>query len=308
KGGKAEGEKASPQPSTAVTLSRSVNPSQYVLGPGDQLTISLWGEYNSIEGLSISAEGKISLETIGELKLAGLTLEQAEALLKVSVSKFYRNVQSGISLSTLRTFKVSVLGAVNSPGTYTASLDTRVSEVIALAGGVLPGGSIRHIQVRKGSQVRTTCDLNAFLRQGSEAANPYLQDGETIFVPPVKGPLVRVFDLAAASPDRGKEDTSPPALPIEYELEHNSTLATLVTDLGGLNPGWDLDNTYVIRSPPSSTETQKIRVDMRGLMIHQDRNKDVPLQNGDQVYFGTQLRSPYLNGKGELVGIEKPYR
>src|SRR5579885_2253405 len=116
----------------AVILSKRVDPAQYVLGPGDSLVINLWGEYDEVYEQTVSAEGKISLPTIGELMVSGETLARAEARLGVEVRKYYRNVQSGISLLGLRQFKVAVLGAVQEPGSYPATLDMRVSDVVAL--------------------------------------------------------------------------------------------------------------------------------------------------------------------------------
>lgn len=292
-----------------VTLSRVIDPGRYVLGPGDRLTVTLWGEYSSVESVTISADGKVSLDTIGELKLVGLTLDQARALLKAAMVKYYRNVDGGISLGGLRLFKVWVLGAVNAPGSYSATLDTRVSELVSLAGGVLPGGSRRSIAVKKDGKVRAVADLNAFLRRGDEGANPFLQDGDTVFIPPLTGPLIRVFDLAAGAP--GESETRgispPPSAPMEIELADHQRFSDLVFELGGLNPSWDPDSAYVVRSLPGKEGMTKIKVDLEQLLIHHNVANDVVLQNGDQVFLGAQLRSPFLNGKGELVGIEKPY-
>lgn len=130
----------------------------------------------------VTPDGKISLPTIGNLKVRGLTL--AEALIESEVQRYYRNVKSGLSLTSLRVFEVLVLGEVQRPGTYLATPVKRVSEVMAQAGAVLPGGSQRHVQVRRNGQMYATADLAAFLRRGDESANPFLHDGDVIFVPP----------------------------------------------------------------------------------------------------------------------------
>lgn len=294
-------------------LSKVVDPTRYVLGPGDRLIVSLWGEYSSLEHVTVSADGKVSLDTIGELKLVGLTLEQARALLKTAVVKYYRNVDSGISLSGLRSFKVWVLGAVSAPGSFSATLDTRASEMIGQAGGVLPGGSRRSIQVKRDGKVRAMADLNAFLRRGDDTADPFLQDGDMIFVPPLTGSLIRIFDLAAPMAAGGEKEAkgnvaTSSAAPIEFELAENQKLSDLVFELGGLNPNWDPDSAYVVRNHPGKEGgVTKIKVELEQLLIYHNTAKDVMLQNGDQVFFGAQLRSPFLNGKGELIGIEKPY-
>lgn len=290
-----------------LTLFKQIDPAKYVLGPGDGLTINLWGEYDSFEEQNVSAEGKISLPTIGELKVSGLSLVQAEALLKRSVEKYYRNVTSGLSLTALRTFKVAILGAVHAPGNYPATLDTRVSDLLVQAGGALPGGSLRRIQVKQGGKVRAMCDLNAYLKRGVEQVNAFLREGDVIFVPPVSGSVIRVFDNAALGGVSADGENSLPSLPLEYELEEGQKFSDLVYDLGGLNPGWDFFNVYVVRQRPDGEGTIKFKVDIQKLLIDKDDAKDIVLQKGDHVFFNTETRSPYLNGRGEVVGIERSY-
>lgn len=290
-----------------VTLFKQIDPAKYILGPGDGLTINLWGEYDSFEQQIVSAEGKISLPTIGELKISGLSLVQAEALLKRSVEKYYRNVNSGLSLTALRTFKVAILGAVHKPGTYLATLDTRVTDLLAEAGGALPGGSLRWIQVKQGEKVRVMSDINAYLKRGVEQANPFLREGDVIFVSPVSGSVIRVFDNAVFGGDSADGENSLTAFPLEYELEEGQKFSDLVYDLGGLNPGWDFFNVYVVRQRADGEGTIKFKVDIHKLLIDKDDAKDLVLQKGDQIFFNAETRSPYLNGHGEVVGIERPY-
>ena len=83
-------------------LSRAVVPDEYMLGPGDGLTVTLWGEYDDTYVVTVTPDGKISLPTIGVLKVNGLSLVQAENLIKTEVKRFYRKVKSGLSLTSLR--------------------------------------------------------------------------------------------------------------------------------------------------------------------------------------------------------------
>ncbi len=299
-GGQTGGKGAKESAGGELALSRPVLPDRYVLGPGDRLMINLWGEYDSFAEYQISAEGKVSLPTIGDLKVKGLTLAEAEVLLRTEVEKYYRNVRSGISLISLRSFVVSVLGAVKQPGNYKATLDHRASDLIDLAGGVLPGGSRRHIQVLQGGKVRAASDLSAFLRRGKLDDNPYLQDGDVIYVPPVRTPFVTIYD-DASSP--GEEGTL--VLPITYELMEGQHFATVIYDLGGVNPAWDLDNVYIIRQTPGEDQARRIPVNLLQLVREQDGGNDLVMQSGDQLFFPVDLRRPFLNGLGELVGGAK---
>lgn len=287
-----------------LVLSRPVLPEKYVLGPGDQLTINLWGEYDSFENYTISAEGKVSIPTIGELKFIGLTLAEAEALLRKEVETYYRNVSSGISLVVLRSFVVSVLGAVHQPGNYSATLDKRVSDLIDSAGGVLPGGSQRHIQVLQQGKVRVTSDLSAFLRRGVIDADPYLKDGDVIYVPPVRGPSITVFDDAIGLEDRGSV-----ALPITYELVDGQRFSSVISELGGVNPAWDMEHVFIMRRQPGTGDPKRILVNLSELFIQMDETKDIVMQNGDQLFFAIDLRRPYLDGLGEVrVDVQRDNR
>ena len=286
-----------------LTLSKPVAPEKYVLGPGDQLAINLWGEYDSFEQYTVSAEGKVSIPTIGQLKFKGLTLAEADALLRNEVVKYYRNVKSGISLTSLRSFVVPVLGAVKQPGNYKATLDKQVSDLIETAGGVQPGGSQRHIQILQDGKVRTTSDLTAFLRRGQMEANPYLRDGDVIYVPPVRGDFITVFDDGA-----GLGDENAVALPIMYELVEGQRFSSVVSDLGGVNPAWDKENAYIIRQVTGSGDSQRIPVDLSQSVIRPDDSKDIVMQGGDELFFAVDLRRPYLNGLGEVISAKKDKR
>ncbi len=202
-----------------------------------------------------------------------------------------------------------MLGAVKRPGTYLATLDHRVSELVAQAGGLLPSASPRRIEVRKkGQRAHLTSDLNAFLRRGEENANPYLGEGDSIFVPPASGSLIWIYDSASATLSNGTgDDHISPLVPREYELVDGQKFSSLVYDLGGLNPAWDLENVYVARKSPDGVIVSKVKIDIEGVMIHQDDTKDFMLAKGDVVYFGVESQYPYLNGMGVLVGIEQPY-
>jgi len=286
-----------------LTLSKAVVPEKYVLGPGDQLKINLWGEYDSFEEYTVSAEGKVSIPTIGQLKFKGLTLAEAEVLLKSEVEKYYRNVKSGISLTSLRSFVVPVLGAVKQPGNYKATLDKQVSDLIETAGGVLPGGSQRHIQILQDGKVRMTSDLTAFLRRGKIEANPYLRDGDAIYVPPVRGDFITIFDDGAGL---GEENVV--VLPIMYELMEGQRFSSIVSDLGGVNPAWDKENIYIIRQVHESEDPQRISVNLPQSVIRPDDSKDIIMQGGDQLFFPVDLRRPYLNGRGEVISAKKDKR
>lgn len=285
-----------------LVLFRRIDPQIYTLGPGDGLQVNLWGAYDSFEEVQVSADGKLTLPTIGEFEVSGLTVRQTEELIKLKVKQYYnKNVQAGLALSSLRSFKVPVLGAVANPGHYDATLDTRVSDLLDQAGGLLPSASQRHVQVKNGEGVRIEADLIAYLRLGSIKDNPSLVDGDHIFVPP--GQLVSVWIMDETTPNL----ESPMSL---YEIKDGLTLQGLIQEMGGVNPAWDLKQIHIVRTDWTGQEPVKRRVDLGALMVDGDTSKDMVLHHGDYIFFARRNQLPYLDGNDEVVGggIPRVYR
>ena len=282
-------------------LFKLIDPEKYILGPGDGIAVNLWGAYDSFAEVLISADGKLTLPTLGELKVAGLTLRQAEDLIKLNVKKYYtNNVYAGIALSSLRSFKVPVLGAVANPGHYQATLDMRVSDLLDEAGGLLPGASRRYIQVKNGDSVRSEADLIAYLRMGSVKDNPFLLEGDMLFVPAIPFSTVWLLDEASTNLE------SPLTL---HEIKEGQTLADLIKELGGVNPAWDLQEIHIVRNHWSENgkKTIKQKIDLHALFFEGNTARDTVLHRGDYIFFARKGTTPYLNGNDEVTGIEVPF-
>ena len=310
KGKAAEGGVAPPVGVTAQTpaeeqlpggqaLSRAVGREEYVLGPGDGLVINIWGEHEDSFSVKVTPDGKISLSTIGDLDVNGLTLAKADALIDAKVKKYYKNVKSGVSLTSLRVFQVLVLGSVEMPGAYLATPVKRVSEVVSLAGGVLPGGSQRYIQLRRGGQVDSTVDLYAFLRKGDESANPFLQDGDVVFVPSMQRGRVSAY-VGQVTSEKGV--ISENSIPYTIELKEGERLATLINEIGGVSPWWDLESLLVQRETDSPKGLMRIPVDWRRFLQEEDASQNVVLQEGDQVFIPALVRRVFVAGAVKAPG------
>lgn len=275
-------------------LSRAVVPDQYILGPGDGLTINLWGEYEELYEVRVTPDGKISLPTMGDLKVKGLSLTQVAALVDTEVKKYYHNVKSGVSLTSLRIFEVSVLGAIQFPGTYLATPVRRVSDLISDAGGVQQGGSWRQIQVRREGQVVATADMSEYLRRGNEPVNPYVKDGDIIFVPPMGQTVVSLVtnDVSVNQSGMAMESSTPNNI----ELKAGERVSQLMAEVGGISPWWNLENAYIIRETHNPDGTMKIPVDLHRLLFEKDLTQDIELQNGDQVFVPSNVRRVFVNG------------
>jgi len=284
-------------------LSRAVVADKYILGPGDGLTVNLWGEYDEKYEVRVTPDGKISLPTIGNLQVKGISLAEAEVLIESQVKRYYRNVKSGVSLTAVRVFEVLVLGEVFNPGTSLATPVKRVSEVVAQAGGVLPGGSKRYIQVRRNGQVFATADVTAFLRQGDESLNPFLQDGDVIFVPPMGTERISVYTIEVSQGAVGTNLLTETSVPRTVEVKEGERLASIITELGGVSPWWDLEGVVVQRKSRVPEGTMRILVDLRQYYLEKDESQNVVLMSGDEVFVPTSVRRILVAGSVGKSGM-----
>ncbi|MRX38761.1 sugar transporter [Flavobacterium sp. LC2016-23] len=162
-------------------------PMNYVLGPGDELQISVYGiqEYN--DNIPVSVEGKISIQNVGQIAVSGMSIEAATQKIKAAIAKIYTTVRSGqsqvsISLSQIRTIKITVVGG-KQPGNYSISSLATVYNALHLAGGPGKNGSYRNIELIRNNKVFKNIDIYRFLVKGDQSDNINLKDNDVIRIP-----------------------------------------------------------------------------------------------------------------------------
>ncbi len=178
-------------PTPAINIA---TPSNYVLGPNDQLIIDIYGYSQTMFKPIISADGYVNLEKIGLVYLAGSTIEQAKEKLKSRLSKIYiglnpfsgfpANTFLNVSLGNIRSIKVTVTGEVIAPGTYTLSSLSSVQNALYACGGPNDVGTYRKINVIRNNRIVTTFDIYELLMNGFAKNNIILQDQDIIQVLP----------------------------------------------------------------------------------------------------------------------------
>ncbi len=194
----------------------------YILGPGDELRLVIWGKINGEYTVEVDRDGNINFPQIGILHLSGLTFSEAKAFLDKEMSRYYQpsEVKMNVSMGSLRSIRVFVVGKAKRPGSYTlSSLSTLVNALFA-AGGPGKVGSMRDIQVKRGGQTITRFDLYDFLLKGDKTKDIRLTPEDVIFIPPI-GPLAGISG-----------DVNSPAI---YELKGGETAGELIGLAGGLN-------------------------------------------------------------------------
>lgn len=165
-------------------LEAAISGAEYRLGPGDVLAISIWGPQPLAFRVAVTLEGDLIIPQVGEIKVNKLKLEEAKERITQAILRVYRNVDVSVTLIRLRRFQIHVLGQVNAPGTYTATAVNRVSYAVARARGFTKNASQRRILVQTvQDSLRTEADLFSFLKRGDISHNPYLRDGDKIYVP-----------------------------------------------------------------------------------------------------------------------------
>ena len=243
-------------------------PESYVLGPGDQVIIEIWGISEATITSVISPEGRISISQVGPIQLSGLTIKEAARKIKGKLAGKYAGVSDSnfsVTLGNIRTIQVNVLGQVNTPGTYRLSPFTTVFNAIYRAGGINSNGSLRDVQVVRGGEVIADIDIYDFLFTGRKESDISLQEGDVVMVPAYTE-LVTVEGEVK--------------LPMKYELKEGETLDKLIEYAGGFASAAYRDDVKVVRSTGHEKEILTVRNAEFG---------SCALQDGDVVTVGSNL-------------------
>ena len=208
---------------------KMATPQDYQLGPDDEIVIDLYGYSDASYKLKVSPEGSIRIPNIGPVSVSGLTIEQASKRIIGQLASVYSGIGSGqskvnISIGNIRSIKVTILGEVNTPGTYTLSSLSTVFNGLYASGGPSENGSFRKIQVVRNNKVIATIDIYEFLMNGATKGNILLQDQDIIKVSPYE---IRV---------EMKGEVKRPGL---YEAVKGETIKNMITYSGGFT-----DNAY----------------------------------------------------------------
>lgn len=201
----------------------AATPEDYVLGPGDEVIIDIWGNSEASIKSKISPEGHIIIPQVGKVQLSGLSVKQATGKLKTNLGRIYSSLRTGgssmsLSLGNVRTIQVNVLGEVSTPGTYRLSSFTTLFNALYSAGGVTELGSLRSVRVVRGGEVFAEVDVYQYLFDGKLELNVPLKEGDVIIVPPYAA-LVSIEGAVKR--------------PMRYEIKPGEGLDRLIGYAGG---------------------------------------------------------------------------
>ena len=217
--------------SQLIPMDLPVGP-DYVVGPGDGLSVDLWGGVSQRLYRVVDREGRISLPEVGPILVSGKSLAAVQQNLQQILRTQFRDISADVSLSRLRTIRVYEVGDVTNPGAYDInSLSTPLNALFA-AGGPTQRGSMRILKHYRGTQLVETVDVYDLLLHGVKTDLQRLENGDTVQVPPI-GPQVTVEGMVRR--------------PAIYELHDENTLASVLELAGGLLPAAALRHIEVQR-------------------------------------------------------------
>lgn len=250
-------------------------PKGYVLGPGDELIILLTGLNESTVRSRISPEGNLQIPYAGIVYVNGFTIEQATSLIRNKMARIYPALSSGqsqltVNLGNTRSIKVTLVGEVKTPGSYTISSLSTLFNALYLSGGPAPNGTLRNIEIIRNNKIYRTVDFYTFLQQGVLEGNIRLQDQDVINFP--------VYRKRVSISGEVKR-------PAIYELKAEERLSDLIRYAGGFT-----DIAYQsIAKVDQITELERAVKDVPSGMFD-----DFLPRNGDQVTIGP-IQNRYAN-------------
>ncbi|MBD3344385.1 MAG: hypothetical protein GF401_04905 [Chitinivibrionales bacterium] len=261
-----------------IILDKRIDPEKYTLGPGDEITISVWGNSEKNYVLLIDSEGRLQIPLVGSIHLAGKSLAEAKKEIKDEMMQIHKDVKITIILSAIRRFKCYVVGEVKQPGGYIITGVTRVSDLIDAAGGINGSGKHRYIVIENQSKATRYADLDAFMKNNIIEANPYLVEGDRVFVPKTKD----YISLRGAVQYEGN-----------YDILDTEPLSSVIQAAGGIARGADTSKILVTRFVDKHDQLEHITLSLSetgSFLIKKDDRIFIPYIPEYRVHRKVQIR------------------
>lgn len=240
-------------------------PDSYILGVGDNISISIWGYSDYNDAFTIDDDGAINPKLVGRVYLNGLTFKDAKAIIASKFSRVYdlNNSQIDVKLTYSRVITINIVGEVNNPGAFTIPAINTAFNALVTVGGIRSIGSVRKIYLKRGGKTIRTLDIYEYLMNPDSKQDFFLENNDYIFV---------------STAERIVKITGQVKRPFGYELIEKENLESLIKYAGGFDAGAYRNRIQVKRF--FNNEEIIIDVDYDSLMI---AKKDFPLFDGDEI-------------------------
>ncbi len=268
--------------SAAMTLSVSED---YVVGPGDEIKVLMWGRIDKLANLKVDRAGKVILPKVGEVSVGGLSFREVSDLIESRLEAI-SGVNVSVSLGVLKFIQVFVLGEVKNPGVYTISAPATALKALHISGGPTELGSLREVRLKREGKVISRMDIYDLLLEGDVSTDQTVHSGDIIFVPQA-GPMVGVSG-----------NVRRPAI---YELKNKRSLKTAIALAAGLRPSAYRSRIQVARALDNK---EQVVLDISGGL--EAAMREFQLQDGDLISVSRILPDPvnavYLYGNVRRPG------
>jgi protein involved in polysaccharide export with SLBB domain len=206
-------------PATFAPLDRVPVPANYVVGPGDGLLLRAWGSITFYLRVTVDRDGSIYIPHVGQIQVAGTKFSELRDYLDAQISTSFKKFDLNVEMGQLRAIQVFVVGRTRRPGSYTVSSLSSLVDALFASGGPSSTGSMRHIEVKRGTSVVTELDLYSFLLNGDKSKDIPLLPGDVIYDPPA-GPRIAL--------------TGSVSQPAVFEIRSGETVGDILGMAGGL--------------------------------------------------------------------------
>ncbi|MDD5433955.1 MAG: SLBB domain-containing protein, partial [Nitrospira sp.] len=229
----------------------------------------IWGKVNIEYKSLIDNDGKANLPTIGVIQLSGLNFREAKSLIEKEFNRYFTDIKMNISMGSLRSIRVFVVGNARRPGSYTLSSFSTIINALFAAGGPSKAGSMRNIQLKRNGQADVTLDLYDFILHGDKTNDIRLLPEDVIFIPPA-GMLVGIAGNVK--------------VPAIYEIKEDTRLSDLLEMTGGVS-GISFKNRVQVLRVGDAGDQNLIEINLSE--VEKGKENDITLRDGDLVKIFT---------------------
>ncbi|EKO3576253.1 SLBB domain-containing protein [Vibrio metschnikovii] len=266
-------------PTTFAPVSDVPVPSDYRVGPNDEIIVQLFGKDNSTHRLRVNREGVINFPSLGPISVAGLSFSEVRSSLMQRVQEQMIGVRSDITLGELRSMQIFVMGDAYKPGAYTVSALTTISQAIYYSGGFSESGALRNVQLKRNGQVVRTLDLYDLLLKGDSRNDERLMPGDVVWIAPVQATISIQGEVQR---------------PAIYEIKPGETYQDILTLSGGVTAHAYLERATIKRASSHGTRG------VHSLDLTKPKALQQPVRNGDDITVAK--RSELLQNYVQLLG------
>jgi polysaccharide biosynthesis/export protein len=268
------------EPSTFAPVKDIQVPVDYIVGPGDTLSVQLYGGETASYLFTVGRDGRVNFPKLGPISVSGMGFDAVRSTIEHRVAQQLVGTKVSVTMGELRSIRIFVLGEAQKPGSYSVGGLSTMTNALFVSGGVKQIGSLRNIQLKRNGHLVSTLDLYELLLHGDTSADRQLMQGDVIFIPPV-GEKASVYGAVRR--------------PAIYELRSEKSVAQIIDLAGGLNSDADESLAQLERIEPSRKH-HMINIDLAS-----KEGRSTRLSDGDSLRV--PIIRPTLEDSVELTGF-----